>query len=449
MTLRARRLMLCGLAALAATVGLSVPAAGAQAYCPPVQVFESRGSGDPGFSEPDAAFIQALRNDLPSGVLAAESNPYPAVSIIPTVDKGLKALADRSPREALTEVADALNGLGAATRLSGLGLGAYHDSVVKGRQELTRMIVDFHKRCATSSVVLVGYSQGAQVTGDVISKLDSTQRAAIAGVVLFGDPRYNNRSFADVERRPRIGILGRRGEYPDQLRDRVRSYCHSLDPICQLGKATLTPRRKLDAEHVDYDRRGEPQNAAAYFTRRLNRADPLASRIAVGANGSSYQVGPWHTGNPYRPRPKGVTLADVDAAFGSNDRCSVAGGFATTSWPAVALTARFLTLGAIFDRRRRTVPFARACSFKSQIQVDSLTASSPRWSTDRGLRVGDSEQRITQLYPDATVHDDGLEDAGWWLVTVSRFGAPAGALQALTANGTITALTVKPLAEGD
>jgi hypothetical protein len=87
-------------------------------------------------------------------------------------------------------------------------------------------------------LILLGYSQGAQVTGNVYQRLKPGERRRIAAVVLWGDPRFNPLDLkANREDHPGVGLLGPRSRFPDP--GKVFSYCNTHDPICQepLSKA--------------------------------------------------------------------------------------------------------------------------------------------------------------------------------------------------------------------
>lgn len=114
---------------------------------------------------------------------------------------------------------------------------------------------------STTKLLLTGYSQGAQVTGNVYQTLDADQRQYVWGVVLFADPRYNHLSFADTAKRDNNGILPVRGEFPADSHDNVRSYCHARDPVCQgLGQFVLHGK----GAHNGYEK-ADAQAAAKYF----------------------------------------------------------------------------------------------------------------------------------------------------------------------------------------
>ncbi|HEU5004970.1 MAG TPA: cutinase family protein [Candidatus Saccharimonadales bacterium] len=113
--------------------------------------------------------------------------------------------------------------------------------------------------CPSTRIVLDGYSQGAQVTGDVYQSLTFSQRRHIFGVVLFGDPRYNHSSVTDMAKRDNNGILPVRDKFPRDSRGKVLSYCHAQDPVCQgLGQFVLHG----SGAHKTYAKTHEPEEAA-------------------------------------------------------------------------------------------------------------------------------------------------------------------------------------------
>jgi len=193
--------------------------------CPAYTAIDSRGSGETAYvhgqrvvevSPPAAYFTSEFRHRHPSSSLVLVSNPYPAVGF------------------SLTDIRKLLNFIGAGL---GIGpLGAYHASVVDGEKWLRREIASEIGACPGTKLLLVGYSQGAQVTGDVYQRyVSATQRKHILAVALFGDP-YFNPSDATADRggflHSRPGVLGKRRSFGGDRR--IVSYCHYHDPICQL-----------------------------------------------------------------------------------------------------------------------------------------------------------------------------------------------------------------------
>jgi Cutinase len=184
--------------------------------CAAYGVIDSRGSGEPAgeLSPPRAAVAAELRMRHPGLRVADYWNPYPAV--------GLK----NDPRQWL-------NAIGAGSHIE--PLGAYHGSVADGEQWLRQFVPHEAHRCPATKLILVGYSQGAQVTGGVDQRnLTDGVKRHIAATLLFGDPYFNPRDRgADHGNydHDRSGALGKR---PSFARDtKVRSLCHRRDPVCQ------------------------------------------------------------------------------------------------------------------------------------------------------------------------------------------------------------------------
>lgn len=122
-------------------------------------VIDSRGSGEnnivhghviPEISPPAASFASELRHEHPSSSVSLISNPYPAVGL-------------------WGSVREVINLIGAGL---GVGpLGAYHASVVAGENWLRTEIQNQVNTCGgRTNLILIGYSQGAQVTGDVYQR---------------------------------------------------------------------------------------------------------------------------------------------------------------------------------------------------------------------------------------------------------------------------------------
>ncbi|WP_370963754.1 fibronectin type III domain-containing protein [Amycolatopsis sp. cg9] len=276
---------------------LPVAAARAAESCPDVLVLGSRGSGEDvtdnnGVGPAVAAFygqfqplvvaagssVELWANglaDTPEEVAAQ----YPAVPVF----GGFEAMA---------------NGIGAGLGFSKGRLGGYTASVAKGEANLRAKIQSVTDRCAGTRLVLSGYSQGAQVTGNVYRALPANQRDRVLGVALFGDPLLNGRARTSLGNLDRLrnGLLTAvLAEAPPEFpapRDKVRSYCHALDPICQgvLKWSTFSHpvASFLFTEHRNYDSVGDgpgqdiyPLDAAKFFAARVRPAPSSAGPEAA------------------------------------------------------------------------------------------------------------------------------------------------------------------------
>jgi hypothetical protein len=186
-------------------------AAEADAACPPYEVIGARGSGQKEHKDelnmgPEVHdFFASVQSLLGTGVVKGYGVQYPAVDV--------KSKA----------------GLAAGLHLG----GSYTDSVREGADDVKIHIqVRRQAGCGSTKYILAGYSQGAQVMGDVLR--DSDIRKSVAAVALFGDPYFNadSPSSRGTFDSASYGVFGPRPEWPSDLAGHVFSYCHWHDAIC-------------------------------------------------------------------------------------------------------------------------------------------------------------------------------------------------------------------------
>lgn len=217
--------------------------------CPEITVIDIHGSGaGPNESSAAGAFMTVkLRNLLKGRRLKFETVPFSAAG-------GLPALT------------------GGALKLP----AAYHKSVVRTKNWLRKRLQNLADTCRNTKVVLTGYSQGAQVAGDVYQERTWLQ---VVGVALFGDPYYNhsdtsNRFGWNVAPKQRIktkldGALAAPAPRPAFNSRVVRSFCHQFDPVCQAPLSRFEQLRYRTSQHNNYTEFGEPETAAAHFVKLL------------------------------------------------------------------------------------------------------------------------------------------------------------------------------------
>lgn len=212
--------------------------------CPDWLVIDSRGSGEPTgtISPPGEVFANTLRVGYYTPnwydtqfVIESLANPYPAKGDI------LKYIEAKLP----------------------LPL-AYRQSKAAGVKWLKAELGKLSQHCPKTAVLLSGYSQGAQVTGDAYQSQAWTN---VRGAVMFGDLKFNPTDLSDhgnFDRTAQLpfghllhGYLGKRPEFGTL---RVWTFCHLHDPACQGWT-----QAKYGFRYHKYDKNGEPQIAARYF----------------------------------------------------------------------------------------------------------------------------------------------------------------------------------------
>jgi hypothetical protein len=227
-------MVVAGLASASSGTGVGPEPGGSSSDgCPKIVVYYSRGSGQGidgvadaatpaggrrGFDNPGFHLFNALVSRYTARVVGSMANAYTAVAVT-------------SPLPLLKR------------RIVNLLVGRqYFASVATGVQSLKRNLTDLVRMCHDSWLVLVGYSQGAQVTRTALSSLESEAQRRIAGVVLFGDP-YFAPGEENVQNQPgydpnQRGILRQvpglhLPTVPAAYGGRVFSWCNAHDVICQ------------------------------------------------------------------------------------------------------------------------------------------------------------------------------------------------------------------------
>lgn len=151
-------------------------------------------------------------------------------------------------------------------------LGGYLDSTGMGSEELTNFLMSRVDRCPAETLVLGGYSQGADVVGLSLASMPGSVLDNIGYVALFGDPRFNKYGWwtqGDYSWYHAGGSLSPRSPYlPSELRGRAGSWCDQSDGICTGVIAQL-----LDGAHHEYAE-SEILNAANKIAVKLRELRP-------------------------------------------------------------------------------------------------------------------------------------------------------------------------------
>ncbi|WP_239375718.1 cutinase family protein [Frankia sp. Cj5] len=193
------------------------------------------------------------------------------------------------------------------------GWEGYYASVRTGVAELARHLNDRAAKCPKESIVIGGYSQGAEVVGTALFNVSSYTLSRIAYVALYGDPRT---SACNAIMRPpwsrgnafcALGSLGARAPYiPMQLTGRVGSWCDAWDGVCT-GFAPLTPPNPLSSHTRAYQDRWIADSANEIANKALSKRNEL-NPSSQSAPLPSYTITPPDTSadSPAAPPPPPV-----------------------------------------------------------------------------------------------------------------------------------------------
>ncbi|KAG5927140.1 hypothetical protein E4U42_002551 [Claviceps africana] len=149
------------------------------------------------------------------------------------------------------------------------GLEHYQQSVAAGTQAVTRQLTSYVRRCPNSQVVVLGYSQGAHVTGDALCggkaidtedftpPLDDDISSRIAAIVWYGDPRHVAGKPFNKGNATTDGIFARKeGQSCDKFSDILASYCDDGDMFCANRGSDymvhMTYPERYDAQAADF-----------------------------------------------------------------------------------------------------------------------------------------------------------------------------------------------------
>ncbi|KAF9533321.1 acetyl xylan esterase II precursor [Crepidotus variabilis] len=130
----------------------------------------------------------------------------------------------------------------------------YADSVIQGTATVASQVDAFNTQCPDTTLVLVGYSQGAQIMdnafcggGDTNEGLDDVSVAIqpsaikkIAAAIFMGDPRYIAGFPYNVGTCTANGFAPRPADFVCPSASKIQSYCDSSDPYCCDGTEAAT-----------------------------------------------------------------------------------------------------------------------------------------------------------------------------------------------------------------
>ncbi len=146
----------------------------------------------------------------------------------------------------------------------------YASSSAQGESALKTQLTNEVNSCPSTKVVLLGYSQGAQVVEDMFSgggggllgattaPLSTSITSHVAAVATFGDPRHVTGQAVDLGTARVNGLFPRSASQDSALSaasSRIQAYCDANDEFCASGTSLMVHLTYLDRY----------QNAAAGF----------------------------------------------------------------------------------------------------------------------------------------------------------------------------------------
>ncbi|KAJ7359862.1 cutinase [Mycena albidolilacea] len=111
----------------------------------------------------------------------------------------------------------------------------YDSSEGLGVTDMRNKLAAQARSCPSTKIVLMGYSQGAQVTGDTMVA-NGAGVNQVAAVILMGDPAHvAGESFQKGTANNRNGIFLRSDHGLEQFSAKIASFCDAGDEFCASG----------------------------------------------------------------------------------------------------------------------------------------------------------------------------------------------------------------------
>ncbi|MDO4241655.1 MAG: cutinase family protein [Microbacteriaceae bacterium] len=156
--------------------------------------------------------------------------------------------------------------------------GDFGQSVPEGMRKLRDRLNQQAASCRGQKTVIIGYSQGALVAGEVFTppnqrlfgartgELNENAVAQLQALVMFGNPRFvanekYNRGNFDPHK---SGILARRPGVLDPIAEHIVDFCARYDVVCQSGSDSSHDG------HFSYYGNGMQKQAVSFVLERLN-----------------------------------------------------------------------------------------------------------------------------------------------------------------------------------
>ncbi|MGV9832918.1 cutinase family protein [Nocardia niigatensis] len=365
-----------------------------------------------------------------TGETNATANPAQPVGLLATLGKGLAARygGDIDVRYLPYPAAAA----------------PYASSQTEGKQALSSLLGGL---CSDTRVVLAGYSQGADVAGDVASAIgtgSSTITASrVAAVALIADPRRDSATPQLGTSTDGQGVSGPRTQGFGSLTDRVRTVCASGDLYCATSDQSSPAWSALGRAFTGEGQDSTP--AASTSSDGQLDAATMARQVIVVAGGlASFASGIPALLGDLGALPGAVLAGNIPEAH------RLSGEINTAFSPLVqladkadlGLVARALDLAAPLDSSGTTAIAAQIVAILARTDLS-------RVATD----IGSTQEiawRATEKLAGGDVLSAGIELVGMVPVAADLAATAAQALTGTSGSGSslTSALTSNPDTSG-
>lgn len=298
----------------------------------------------------------------------------------------------------------------------------YGNSVRIGTDELVRHLNHRYANgnCAAETLILGGYSQGADVIGWALARtgggdswsLNANTRNHIGAVALYGDPKFLGNFGAmfgncfqppwailgeACATYPSQGILGARVPYvPSDIWSRVSSYCADQDGVCRnnlfaaafgshttayknwviadsadrIGAIALSKRNQLNPSLPPAAGAQQPQSGSAPSTPVITPTPPLSRIITLDAAQSAWANDNLGPGGWTKQTDPGTTIAIAAggnrvAVLNTANEVWAKDGLASVGWTQVTPTGN-----------------SRAVAVSSTGRIVTIDACGAAWAND-------------------------------------------------------------------
>ncbi|MBO0852471.1 MAG: cutinase family protein [Nocardia sp.] len=205
-----------------------------------VAMYSGTASGSPGTAPERGAGCSAVYM-----IVARGTTEPPGEGATASLVRRIK----RATRQPIEDVAVDYPAVAQAPGDTHSSVGAYAASSSRGAAAVRNMLTAEAGRCPHQKIVMLGYSQGAQVIGDAVAgggggvlgpqtaPVPAAVTEHVVAMIQMGDPRHMVGQPFDVGSSRRDGMFPRTANQQlTPFSSRIRSYCDTGDTFCDRGR---------------------------------------------------------------------------------------------------------------------------------------------------------------------------------------------------------------------